>query len=121
MRRWSDLGDDSQPDEPKLKRGGVHVPMICQHCGYEAEAVVNWQELAKMQARQDVRGATMVDNGYALVTLCPRCVKHYEAQGKALDNSQQGKLYRREVSVIYPLGYQKIMEWFSLGRRAGWV
>jgi hypothetical protein len=121
MRRWSDLGDDSQPDKPKVKRGGIHIPMTCTHCGYEAEAVVNWPELAQMYARQRVTGATMTDTGYVLITLCPRCEKHYRDQGKALDNSQQGKLYRREVSLLYPIGQQLVMQWLALGRRAGWV
>jgi hypothetical protein len=121
MQRWSDLGDDSQPDQPKVKRGGIHIPLVCKHCSYEAEAVVNWQELAKMYARQQVPGATLTETGYVLITLCPRCEKHYRDQGKALDNSQQGLLYRREVSMLYPVGQQQIMQWLSLGRRAGWV
>jgi hypothetical protein len=88
MQRWSDLGDDSQPDQPKVKRGGIHIPLVCKHCSYEAEAVVNWQELAKMYARQQVPGATLTETGYVLITLCPRCEKHYRDQGKALDSSR---------------------------------
>jgi hypothetical protein len=121
MRKWSDLGDESQPDQPKIRRGGIHIPMICRHCGYEASAVLNWPEVAQMNARQRVQGATMTETGYVLITLCPRCEKHYRDQGKALDNSPQGRAYRSEVSMFFPVGQQTAMQWLSLGRRAGWV